>query len=83
MRKLLVLCMALLSHSAGAADIDARQLVQQAMDHWRGLTSYSEMNMTIHRPDWERSMTMKSWMSTRWAAWAPPRRTWAKTTTCS
>ena len=31
------------------------------MDHWRGLTSYAEMTMTIHRPDWERSMTMKSW----------------------
>jgi outer membrane lipoprotein-sorting protein len=31
------------------------------MDHWRGLTSYGESTMTIHRPDWERSMTMKSW----------------------
>jgi outer membrane lipoprotein-sorting protein len=47
--------------SPEAAEIDARQLVQQAMDHWRGMTSYSEMNMTIHRPDWERSMTMRSW----------------------
>jgi outer membrane lipoprotein-sorting protein len=47
--------------SLKAAEIDARQLVQQAMDHWRGMTSYSEMNMTIHRPDWERSMTMRSW----------------------
>ena len=31
------------------------------MEHWRGLTSYSNMTMTIHRPDWERSMTMRSW----------------------
>ena len=31
------------------------------MDHWRGLTSYSDMTMTIHRPDWERSMNMLSW----------------------
>ena len=61
MRISAVLCTMLLSQSATAAETDARQLVQQAMDHWRGLTSYSEMNMTIHRPDWERSMTMRSW----------------------
>ena len=36
-------------------------LIKQAMDHWRGLSSYSEMTMTIHRPDWERSMSMRSW----------------------
>ena len=33
------------------------------MDHWRGLTSYNEMTMIIHRPDWERRMSMKSWSS--------------------
>jgi outer membrane lipoprotein-sorting protein len=44
-----------------AADLDARQLVREAMDHWRGVTSYSEMTMTIHRPDWERTMSMRSW----------------------
>jgi outer membrane lipoprotein-sorting protein len=31
------------------------------MDHWRGTSSYSEMSMTIHRPDWERTMSMRSW----------------------
>lgn len=31
------------------------------MDHWRGTTSYSEMTMTIHRPDWQRSMSMRGW----------------------
>jgi len=45
-----------------AAEItDARELVRAAMDHWRGLTSYSEMTMTIHREDWERSMSMRAW----------------------
>jgi hypothetical protein len=59
---ILALPFALLFTRAAHADvIEARQLVQQAMDHWRGLTSYSEMTMTIHRPDWERTMTMKSW----------------------
>lgn len=47
--------------SAQAQEIDATELVRDAMNHWRGLTSYSDMTMTIHRPDWERSMTMKSW----------------------
>jgi len=39
----------------------ARELIRKAMDHWRGLTSHSRMTMTIHRPDWERRMTMESW----------------------
>lgn len=40
---------------------DASQLVRDAVDHWRGLSSYTEMKMVIHRPDWERSMTMRAW----------------------
>lgn len=44
-----------------AQEISAHQLVQDAMDNWRGQTSHSEMTMIIHRPDWERTMTMKSW----------------------
>ena len=40
---------------------DAKTLVRAAMDHWRGINSYSEMTMTIHRPDWERSMSMRAW----------------------
>jgi len=46
---------------AQAQATDAQELVRKAMDHWRGLTSHSDMTMTIHRPDWERSMTMTSW----------------------
>lgn len=41
--------------------IDGAQLVRQAIDHWRGLSSITEISMTIHRPDWERSMTMRAW----------------------
>lgn len=40
---------------------DAKELVRAAMDHWRGTSSYSEMTMTIHRTDWERSMSMRAW----------------------
>jgi len=61
MRALIFLLGTLLLSSVRAQETDAAQLVRNAMDHWRGLTSYSDMTMTIHRPDWERSMTMKSW----------------------
>jgi outer membrane lipoprotein-sorting protein len=49
--------------SPGAADTapGAKEIVRAAVDHWRGLSSYSEMSMLIHRPDWERSMTMQAW----------------------
>ncbi|AQA17779.1 outer membrane lipoprotein-sorting protein [Halioglobus japonicus] len=42
-------------------DLAARDIIRKAMDHYRGQTSYSEMTMVIHRPDWERSMTMRGW----------------------
>ena len=46
---------------SASATPDPRDLIQQAMNHWRGVSSYSEMTMTIHRPNWERSMSMRSW----------------------
>jgi len=44
-----------------AEERDGKSVVRDAIDHWRGLTSYTEMTMVIHRPDWERSMTMRAW----------------------
>ena len=40
---------------------DPRELIRDAMQHWRGVTSYSEMTMTIHRQDWQRSFSMQAW----------------------
>jgi outer membrane lipoprotein-sorting protein len=40
---------------------EAQDIVRAAIDYWRGLSSYGEMTMTIHRPDWERSMSMRAW----------------------
>jgi len=40
---------------------DATQIVRDAWNHWRGSSSYAEMKMTIHRPTWERSMSMRAW----------------------
>ncbi len=41
--------------------LDPKALIRAAMDHWRGLSSYSLMTMTVHRNDWQRSMTMQTW----------------------
>lgn len=51
----------LFSPIALSATPEPRELIQQAMDQWRGTSSYSEITMTIHRPDWQRSMSMRSW----------------------
>jgi outer membrane lipoprotein-sorting protein len=61
MRALTAAAACLLFNVPDALALDAAELVRKAMDHWRGLTSHSEMTMTIHRPDWERSMTMRAW----------------------
>ena len=54
-------CSRLPAVSAAEDERDATQIVRDAIDHWRGLSSYTEMTMVIHRPDWERSMTMQAW----------------------
>ncbi len=62
-KRFLLPCVLLLWQSVAVSDQghDARQLVRDAIEHWRGLSSYTEMTMVIHRPDWERSMTMRAW----------------------
>ena len=55
---LLIVALPLAGH---AEERDATQIVRDAIDHWRGLSSYTVMSMVIHRPDWERSMTMEAW----------------------
>jgi outer membrane lipoprotein-sorting protein len=42
---------------------DAAAIVKAAIDNWRGKSSYGEMTMTIHRPSWERTMSMRGWTS--------------------
>ncbi len=43
------------------AERDATAIVRDALNHWRGLSSHGVMTMTIHRSDWERTMSMESW----------------------
>jgi len=42
-------------------EFDATQIVRDAINHWRGISSQTEITMVIHRPDWERTMTMRAW----------------------
>lgn len=59
-----LLCVVLLGVVASvspARAIEPRDIVRQAIDHWRGVSSVGEMTMIIHRPDWERTMSMQAW----------------------
>ena len=40
---------------------DAGTLVQAAVNYYRGKASVSKVQMTIHRPNWERKLTIKAW----------------------
>ena len=40
---------------------DATTVVREAVNHWRGVASVSVMTMVIHRPEWQRSVTMRAW----------------------
>ena len=41
--------------------VEPQDIVREAIDHWRGVSSIGEMTMIIHRPDWERTMSMQAW----------------------
>ena len=48
--------------AVSAAELpDPKDLIRAAMNHWRGVTSYSDMTMTVHRSDWQRTMSMEAW----------------------
>lgn len=47
--------------SLASSEEDPREIIRKAMNHWRGVSSYSEVTMVIHRPDWERRMSMRAW----------------------
>jgi outer membrane lipoprotein-sorting protein len=62
--RIVALSALLAANAASLADEsrrDAAQIVRDAINHWRGVSSHSEMTMVIHRPDWERRMSMESW----------------------
>ncbi len=44
-----------------AAEDEAYDLVAGAIDLTRGTTSYAELSMQVHRPDWERNSSLVAW----------------------
>ncbi|MFC1823220.1 outer membrane lipoprotein-sorting protein [Thermodesulfobacteriota bacterium] len=41
--------------------LDPQTLVKDCFNYMRGEASFSTIDMTIHRPDWQRVMKMKAW----------------------
>jgi outer membrane lipoprotein-sorting protein len=58
---LAALCATLRVGAALAATPDADALVRAAFDNWRASSSITEITMTVHRPEWERSSQLKAW----------------------
>ncbi len=62
---------------ADTASPTAKELVGRVLDQTRGLTSYSELTMTVNRPEWTRSSSFTVWTRGREDALirftAPPR----------
>lgn len=50
-----------LSQDPRAEALDAQFLVEDSFNYMRDKSSVSEVVMTVHRPDWERKMTIKAW----------------------
>ncbi|MBU6299746.1 MAG: outer membrane lipoprotein-sorting protein [Alphaproteobacteria bacterium] len=44
-----------------AAGPNPDALLRAAFDNWRAKSSTTEVTMTVHRPDWERTSQMKAW----------------------
>jgi outer membrane lipoprotein-sorting protein len=60
-KRLWILIAAMAQPAIANADLDATRIIRDTISHWRGTSSYSEMTMVIHRPDWQRSMSMRGW----------------------
>ncbi len=41
--------------------VEVETLVRDAVKYYRGNASFSVVDMTIHRPGWERTLTIKAW----------------------
>jgi len=61
MKKAIIFLFILFLAIDAQAEMTAEALVKKAFDYWRGEASVSTIIMTIHRPDWERVMTLKAW----------------------
>lgn len=49
------------SYVTAAQTLTAKEIIRKADDRLRGNSSYAEITMDIIRPEWKRTMRMKSW----------------------
>ena len=61
MHKLILFILVVAGWVEPAFTQDARIRVKTAWDYWRGASSVGQATMIVHRADWERSMSLKSW----------------------
>lgn len=61
MKRLFTLTLFCLFASSVHAEESAEKIIRDAVNYWRGASSYTEASMKIHRPDWEREMGFKGW----------------------
>ncbi len=59
--KLMTLLLGLFVLSAFAQDIDIKEIVRKSDEKFRGTSSTGSFSMTIQRPTWSRTISMKSW----------------------
>lgn len=48
-------------HAQSEPTLSALELIDQALERTRGLSSYADLSMVVHRPKFEKSSTLKSW----------------------
>ena len=59
--RLLTLLLVLMAVSTMAQDIDIKEIVRKSDEKFRGTSSTGTFSMTIQRPTWSRTISMKSW----------------------
>ena len=61
----LTLMMLALLQGSHAQGLSAKEIIRKADEKTRGLSSEGTMTMTVIRPDWTRTITMKTWSKSR------------------
>jgi outer membrane lipoprotein-sorting protein len=61
LRVVVVACAAFAWAVQAQENFDPMKLVTESIDQTRGLSSYSEINMLIKRPSWQRESTLYAW----------------------
>ena len=54
-------CALFAASTCAVAAPDPTALVKASLHNWRGGSSYTELALTVHRPDWQRSMSLIGW----------------------